>query len=617
MGDEISDFFYIYDSEARVPRLAVIPVDTEGTFAKVTSTGKSKIPTDITLADVTETTAPTYIHRLVKVTGLRFDGITGGAVFEKGRKYTVTDGEKTAKVSVLDGSDLLGREIPAGSVTLTGLCGAMDGLELRLRSQADIEAGASSASITPKSMFDFTSNAVAIGTDTEIMQYTVTAENLPSAVPVTITGANADMFEAVPDKVPAGSATTVVSIIYRPTEIGMHKAGVFFDFDAINPEFNYTNQFPVSKAYDPQNMPAITISPAILELETTPGVPVTATATLKSTGTFDYITGSRAGTGDTGGITINNVYMPAGSTDVELTVTFSPKEEGDYNETWTYTSTLCETPAALVVKARCTGSAPVEDKQGDAEMKVDWSNPYPYYTQDFAGVKQNEPLKLDGWCNYAVDGTRAWWGYTGANGDDFTAAKVTAYDSAIKSGQGTEGITILLTPALDFKNATDKHLKFRLMGMYLNENSGDELVIGMGEPNLEPEEGEANVALYEMDGFAIPATADEAGKWVEYDVDMSIIEDMPDEFCIAFTFYYTRGSDNSTTYYITDFQWGGKTQSIEAVNSEARGFTPDTDGWYNIYNAQGILVLRTKDAAAVKALPAGLYLSRGAKRIIK
>lgn len=618
VGDEIGDFYYVYNTDATVPILTVIPVDAEGTFVKVTQTGQTINPLELNLSNLNESSLPAYLFRLFKVQGLKFEGISENAVFEKGKKYTVTNGEHSFKVRAMNGSDLIGQPIPSGNVILSGISESMSAFELILRSRADVEeVGDPAVNIMREQMFDFTSNAAAINAETQVMKYTVVAENLPAAVPVLITGKNADMFAAEPASLPAGSGTTEVIINYRPTEIGMHNAGVFFDFDAINPELNYTNQFPVSKAYDPANMPAITISPVILELETTPGVPVTGTATLTSVGTFDYITGSRAGTGDNGGITINNVYMPAGSTDIQLTVTFSPKEEGDYTETWTYTSTLCETPATLVVKARCTGEAPIEDPQGDPELKVDWSNPYPYYTQDFAGVQQNEPLKLDGWCNYAVDGTRAWWGYTGANGDDFTAAKVTAYDSNMKPGEGTEGTTILLSPALDFKNAANKHIKFRLMGMYLNENSGDELVIGMGEPNPEAGEGEPDLLLYELDGFAVPATADEAGKWVEYDVDMSVIEDMPDTFCIAFTFYYTRGADNSTTYYITDFQWGGKTQSIDAVNSDACGFTPDTDGWYNIYNAQGILVLRTKDAAYLKTLPAGLYLSRGAKHIIK
>lgn len=613
VGDEITDIFFMADKMLGAPFLYAMPTSMDGSFGKLLASDKSKTPTDVTIADMTAATLPTNIYKLLKVSNVHIQDAEGKK-FEANKNYTMTDGEQTATVRVFAGSDLVGTDIPTGTVSLTGISGSTSVFSLNLRSAQDIEIGAASVNITPKKMFDFSNDAAPIMQQTEIYQYTVVAENLPQAAPVKLTGVNADQFVVIPAEIPAGSGTTVVKVMYDPNKVGMHKAGILFDFDQINPEFNYTASFSNCKAYDPDNLPAITIDPKVIVLSAAPGESVTATATLSAANAFDYITATRAGQGDNGGITINNTYLPADSENVTLTITFAPKAEGEYHETWSYTTTKCGAPATITVNAVCEGSLPPEENEGE-EGTVDFSNPLSWYVQTFSTVEKNKPLRLEGWKNIAVEGTRAWWGYEGEeDGVPFHAAKITAYDSKYKPGKGTPCEMMLISPALDYKNAVSKMLRFRLMGEFLNEKSGDVLDICLiKESETEPGEYEA----YNLDGFNIPATADEAGEWISYDVDMTNVSGMPDVFCIAFAFSGTRGVDNSTTYYITDFSWSEKSECIDGIAIGNGGFTADADGYYNVYTLQGVRVLRTKNIEELQSLPSGLYLTNGCKFIKK
>lgn len=612
-GDELTDVFFIADKLLGAPVMYAMPTSMDGSFGKLLATDKSKTPSDVTIADMSAATLPTNIYKLLKVSNVHIQDAEGKK-FEAGKNYTISDGEKTAVVRVFAGSDLIGTDIPTGTISVTGISGSTSIFSLNLRSAADIEIGAASVSITPKKVFDFTNDAAPVRQQTEIYQYTVVAENLPEAAPVRLTGTNADQFLAIPSEIPAGSGTTVVKVMYDPNSVGMHKGGIFFDFDKINAEFNYTASFGNCKAYDPDNLPSVTIEPKVVDLSAAPGETVTATVTLNAANAFDYITASRAGQGDNGGISINNTYLPADSENVTITITFAPKEEGEYSETWTYTTTKCEAPATITVNAVCEGKLPPEEDEGE-EGNVDFSNPLSWYVQTFSTVEKNKPLRLEGWKNVTVEGTRAWWGYEGeTDGVPFYAAKVTAYDSKYKPGKGTPCEMMLISPALDYKNAKSKMLRFRLMGEFLNEKTGDVLDICLiKESETEPGEYEA----YNLDGFNIPATADEAGEWISYDVDMTNVSGMPDVFCIAFAFSGTRGVDNTTTYYITDFSWSEKSEGIDGISITADAFTADADGYYNVYTLQGIRVLRTKNIEELQTLPAGLYLTNGCKFIKK
>ena len=54
-------------------------------------------------------------------------------------------------------------------------------------------------------------------------------------------------------------------------------------------------------------------------------------------------------------------------------------------------------------------------------------------------------------------------------------AKVTPYDSKVADGEETPLHTLLVTPALDFKNSTSKMFTFRVRGDYLQDGQADKL----------------------------------------------------------------------------------------------------------------------------------------------
>ena len=99
--------------------------------------------------------------------------------------------------------------------------------------------------------------------------------------------------------------------------------------------------------------------------------------------------------------------------------------------------------------------------------------------EKFDNITRNKPLALDRWTNSALEGTRAWWGYSFLDYDTESpnekVAKVTAYDSKVESGSGTLAQMILVTPPLDFKNSATKVFTFKVRGDYLQDNQTDKL----------------------------------------------------------------------------------------------------------------------------------------------
>ncbi len=127
-------------------------------------------------------------------------------------------------------------------------------------------------------------------------------------------------------------------------------------------------------------------------------------------------------------------------------------------------------------------------------------------------------------------------------------AKVTPYDSKVADGEETPLQTLLVTPALDFKNATSKMFTFRVRGDYLQDGQADKLefcYIDMldGEPYVQP----INLTM--------PCTKDQSGEWNEYHLDLAEY-DLPDVMFMGFRFTGTRGRLNSATYYVDDVTYG-------------------------------------------------------------
>ena len=446
----------------------------------------------------------------------------------------------------------------------------------------------------------FTEDIVEINKSTELYKFTVTATGLTAPANIYLTG-GADAFSISKAQIPAGTSVTEIILSINPATIGTHKGNIVFDFDAVNPELNYTRSFTI-KAYDPDNLPSLKLSKTEVELTAKIGEKAETELAITPENCFDYIY-AKAGSATTSGILIgSSMFLPTLG-EQKFRVTFQPKTEGTVTQTFIFTTTKGE-PVTLTVTGKATGNEPDEPKEGD-ELKLDDTRPQALYNQAFDGVEQNKPLAVDGWTNVAEKGTRAWWGYTGANGDIFNAAKATLYDSYIKDSEGQEASMLLISPALDYKNAADKHLVFNLMGQYLYEGQEVELSICL----IEMIDGQP--AIYPMNGFSIPATEDEAGQWIPYVVDMSVVENMPDPFFIGFRLQGKRGTESAPTYYINNFSWGDPEASI---SSTATSSAPAVSA---VYSLQGVRILDAATPAALRTLSPGIYVSAGKKFVVK
>ena len=585
VGDKITDFLYMY-GEGSIGLMGML-MQTSETAPVFTKAGTGTVtPLEINPADFT---AADYQYRLVKLAGVSFSE-TGN--FEA-KTYTVTtpDGA-TAQVHPFAGSDLIGTAIPA-KADVVGISMSKSALVVWPRTLADVTAGAASVNITKQDLYDFKNNPAPVNVKTAVAEFTVVAENLPEAAPIEITGADAAMFSVEPKAVPAGSATTKVTLYYQPTATGKHKGNVIFDFDGINSDFN-TAYSVNAMAYDPEHLPTLALDPAEVILTAKVGQKAEASVKLTVANAFDYINAARTNA-EVGSIIISSSMFLPTMAESTFKVTFQPKEEGNVEQQFVFT-TLKGEPVTLKVKGVTDGGAEPEQPEG-GQLVLDDSKPLPYYEQDFANVESNKPLALTGWCNVAEEGTRAWWGYVG---DDFKAAKATAYDSKVAPGAGTPCQMLLVTPALDYKNTTDKHVKFSVMGKALIEGMTDKLEICLIE-----KEG-TNTNISPMDGFPIPAIPDEADQWVPIDADMSAIPSMPDVFWIGFRFTSTRGRDNAAQYFIKDFKWSSKGSGISSILADANGL-------YTVFNLQGILLMKDADLDAVRALAPGFYIVNGRK----
>ena len=586
VGDKITDFLYMYNGEGSIGLMGML-MQTSETAPVFTKAGTGTVtPLEINPADFT---AADYQYRLVKLAGVSFSE-TGN--FEA-KTYTVTtpDGA-TAQVHPFAGSDLIGTAIPA-KADVVGISMSKSALVVWPRTLADVTAGAASVNITKQDLYDFKNNPAPVNVKTAVAEFTVVAENLPEAAPIEITGADAAMFSVEPKAVPAGSATTKVTLYYQPTATGKHKGNVIFDFDGINSEFN-TAYSVNAMAYDPEHLPTLALDPAEVILTAKVGQKAEASVKLTVANAFDYINAARTNA-EVGSIIISSSMFLPTMAESTFKVTFQPKEEGNVEQQFVFT-TLKGEPVTLKVKGVTDGGAEPEQPEG-GQLVLDDSKPLPYYEQDFANVESNKPMALTGWCNVAEEGTRAWWGYVG---DDFKAAKATAYDSKVAPGAGTPCQMLLVTPALDYKNTTDKHVKFSVMGKALIEGMTDKLEICLIE-----KEGN-NTIISPMNGFPIPAIPDEADQWVPIDADMSAIPSMPDVFWIGFRFTSTRGRDNAAQYFIKDFKWSSKGSGISSILADANGL-------YTVFNLQGILLMKDADLDAVRALAPGFYIVNGRK----
>ena len=542
-GDRITGT--IFGLQQGTGSLYAVPFNVN--LGKVLSKGNTVEPVEATLADLKAAPAD-YVAKVVKVKGLKFKDVAENATFAEGMKQpVVTDGTNEANVRIFKGTTLIGKTIPADEVELTGILTFASATQLIIapRGADDVvtaSQGVPSFDVTPATV-DLVAGVV--GKTTEAVKLHVSAKNMPAPITLELTGAGANQFALSASSIDKGSSETDIVVSYVPTKVAKHKAVVFVDCPSL-PELSKSI---IINAYaiDEQNPPKATLNPAALaQFKAKAGETNEQTLEITTSGLPDF---GKVAVKEPGIFRVNNTMLMKASKNI-VKVTFAPTAAGTFTNALIISALGMDDIIVPLEGVATDGTQTEPTKEGD-EFVLSTAAPVKLLNETFDGVERNKPLHLTAWTNSALQGTRAWWGYSFADDDSSAGeqvAKVTPYDSKVADGEETPLQTLLVTPALDFKNATSKMFTFRVRGDYLQDGQADKLelcYIDMleGEPYVQP----INLTM--------PCTKDQSGEWNEYHLDLAEY-DLPDVMFMGFRFTGTRGRLNSATYYVDDVTYG-------------------------------------------------------------
>lgn len=557
VGDRITNFYCMIGEPAQN-----IPTVYLADYPPFTVTeGYTVEPAEVSLSELARD-PETYLNRLVKVADIDFGTAAGSTFASTG--VAVTSGTAEGRVRPFAGTDLIGTEIPAKATSVVGISTSASAAIVSVRALADIEAvntpvGEPSLEVTKELLID-PAQWCAVNTPVQFAKFTVVAKNLPQAAMVYHAGKNRDQFSINVEEIPAGDSETEIIVTYLPTTTGIHSGSL--TIDAMPTELSQSFNFN-ARAYDPDHLPLITVnSDNLTEFATTVNNPVTQTITYSTEALLDY--GTIKVVGGDGQFRISSGSMLKDSRDMSLTITFAPLKAGTFTADIEFSADMAETRTVHITGV-ASGQAPVEEKQGDefTMASFDTSNALALVIEDFQNCgDSNKPLHIDGWTNAAITGTRAWWAYTDINDPSRRMAKITAYDS--KAEESSLCQMLLLSPCLDYVNAKQQLLTFRIMGKNMLETQPDNLQVLYIDPTTEqtttldltPTPSPLDEVYAEaIGGLDIPASADLNGEWRDYVLDLKGL-DLADKFFIGFGFASMRGHDTSTMYFVDDFSWG-------------------------------------------------------------
>ncbi|MCF0243199.1 MAG: T9SS type A sorting domain-containing protein, partial [Bacteroidaceae bacterium] len=387
---------------------------------------------------------------------------------------------------------------------------------------------------------DFTGVAAPINQDTRIMTFTVEAKNLGKPASIWLGGKDKEHYKLSTEEIPAGTGTYEVVLTYHPTAIGHHFGSV--NFDAVPTTLSSTHAV-VEYAYDPDNLPTITVPAGVDEFKAAPKETDEKTITISSANMFDYVYLAIEDQSTAGAFQLDQgMLLPNGSNEVKIS--FKPLREGEFKARIKVSSIMVE-PQYIELSGVSKGTLPPEPKEG-GELVLDKSNPLTYLVENFDDVEHNKPIAKAGWDNVAMEGSRAWWGYKFSDDEEHgSAAKVTPYDSEAEYDTPCE--MLLVTPALDFKNAASKVFTCSVMGNFLPSDGTEEV--------LEVLYIEDKDYMEPLKGLNIPCISDQNKEWVDYVIDFEG-QELADVFFIGFRMKSLRGRNNAKTYYVDNVSWG-------------------------------------------------------------
>lgn len=538
VGDRITGFMATISNS-----FGVFAIPVENTPLTKLASGETVEPTTITIADLIKN-AQKYLNSLVKVENVTFKEVGGQTITEDTTNPLINDGTAEGRMKLFKETDIIGSTAPSEAFTLVGISTSTGGNIVAPRSLKDIivPVGDPELEIT----YEFEGTAVPINIATPFAKFTAKAKNLPKPVSIYMTGANGALFTLSAEEIPAGTSTTEIIVTYTPDAVGKHIGRI--NFDAIPSEL--TQGFSINAVcIDPDNPPTITLSNTTLpEFSAKVGEKQEQSIEVNTANLPDYGSIAVMQEGEGSFLISSTMLLKTGKQN--LIITFKPKKEGTFTERIKFSALGVET-FYLTVTGKTTGGDDPDQKEGD-DLPLSTANPLKLLNEHFDGVTKNKVLAINGWKNIAIEGKRAWWGYEFGENDEVPgekAAKITAYDSKVASGEGTPCEMLLVTPPLDFKNSASKMVTFRMMGNLLREGQSDLLEVCY----IDMQDGDMFIEPIDMD---IPAVPDYNKEWLEVHMDLEGQENIADVFFIGFRFKSTRGTDNAATYYIDDVSYG-------------------------------------------------------------
>lgn len=538
-GDKVKNLILWRVDDAAGPCFEIPYIVSE--FGTITSSGNEITPTEVTFADI-NSSKEEYLYRLVTVTDvtLAVDDNTTWSTAGAAATQTINGTEVEGRVRTFNGTDLIDTAMPGFLPSVTGISTSLKAVIITARGQSDVVAAQPQMEVSYTTSID-ASVYQEINKPVEFGVFTVKATALPKPVSIWFGGKSSTMFTADREEIPAGTGIYQVKVTYTPTTTGSHEARI--NFETTPAELNYGASLK-AKAYDAANPPTITVdATGLTDFVAAVGETQDQTISYTVANGLEYGTIKVEGTG----FIISSSSMMKDGT-YQLKVTYRPQEDGDHNAVIRFSTPMAE-DATVAVKGSTNAGPKPEEKEGD-ELSFDGPALTQYSTDFTTETANNKPISLEGWKNVAYEGNRAWWSTTFDDGN--MAAKVVAYDS--KATESTPMAAMLMSPRLDFKNATEQLLCFNVMGNMMIDGMNDYLMVGIIDAKAADADPE-NVVINGIDGLNLPCTSDENNEWARYVLDAKSW-DLPDEFYVAFIFESLRGKESSAQYYIDDFSWG-------------------------------------------------------------
>lgn len=389
-----------------------------------------------------------------------------------------------------------------------------------------------------------------LGNSVDFATLHIEQANITGTTTFELSGYDHDMFHLSTTSMPADTNELDLVITYSPTKAGTHTA--ILNIDNLNHTSLFKSVQLTGYCIDPSQKPSITIIPTSLpQFQAVAGDEKKGSFTVisENCNDFVYLTVEHI-KGDA--FTIESSMLGKNATN-EIQVRFAPLDSGEYQSNVIVHSEGVE---SVVMTLNGIGFK-------RKESNIDWltnfqwedREPLTLLNETFDSIQHNKTIILDGWQNIAAVDERPWWGFDEAKTQPKRGteryAKATAYQYGKAETKDWE--MILITPALDYKNAKGKIFAFSVMGEYMPDVDNPAL---LQIYYVEQIDGKAYFQDL-TESFVFPTTADENNVWRTFFLNLEpYAETIADVFYIAFRYTSPNGGSGAVTYYIDNVSWG-------------------------------------------------------------